>query len=213
MTSLSSLPKGVLEEIYLSIPKTLMHFELQEALVADERARLAQDGFSGAFLDEIISDFKQRLSKLGPISVAELAYEACVVNDTFDRDLNQVWIDRSGKFRINPNEIYKHNFLDSMISMADKAQGSTVTASERKSLMTQLESVCASGTGSVTLGYAQMSISFNSDKKQVKYNMGESEGLSIAQSDCERLSNSFSKFIDRCRPSASSITNTSSMGM
>lgn len=214
MASLSSLPTGVLEEIYLSLPKSFIHFELQEALVADEKARLEQDGFSDIVLDEVLADFKQRLSKLGPISVAELAYEACVANNTFDTDLNQVWIDRSGRFRLSPTEIYKHNFVDSMFSLAEKAQGAITTQSDRKSLLNQIESVCEAGVGSVSLGYAKVSVSFNAEKKQVKYSMGDSEGLSVAQSDCDRLNHSFSKFIDRCKPHVSStMTNTSSMGM
>lgn len=214
MTSLSSLPIGVLEEIYLSLPKSLLNFELQEALVADETNRLKQDGFSGIILDEILSDFKRRLSRLGPISVAELAYEACVLNDTFDTELNQAWVDREGKFRLNPNDLYKHNFVDSMFSLAEKAQGANVTQSDRKNLLSQLESVCSAGVGSVSLGYAQMSISFNADKRQVKYTLGQSEDISVAQSDYDRLSNSFGQFVDRCKPHAvNTLSNSTSMGM
>lgn len=214
MTSLSSLPTGVLEEIYLSLPKSLLHFELQEALVTDEKNRLEREGFGGSILVELIADFKTRLSKLGPISVVELAYEACVSNDTFDSELNQVWVDREGKFRLNPNDLYRHNFVDSMFSLAEKAQGEIVTQSDRRNLLSQLESVCTAGAGSVSLGYAQMSITFNAEKRQVKYTLGESEGISVAQSDYDRLSSSFSKFVDRCRPQAGkNLSNSSSMGM
>jgi len=214
MTSLSSLPAGVLEEIYLSLPKSLLLFELQEALVADEKNRLEQEGFSGIILKDILADFKTRLSKLGPISVAELAYEACVSNNTFDTELNQVWVDRQGKFKLNPNDLYKHNFVDSMFSLAEKAQGENVTQSDRRNLLSQIDTVCSAGAGSVSLGYAQMSISFNADKRQVKYTLGESEGISVSQSDYDRLSSSFSKFVDRCRPkTGSTLSNSSSMGM
>lgn len=214
MTSLRSLPARVREEIYLSLPKSLLHFELQEALVADERKRLAQDGFSGIILDDIMSDFKTRLSKLGPISVVELAYETCVQNDTFDVELNQAWVDREGRFRLNPNDLYKHNFVDSMLSLAAKAQGENVTQSERKSLMSQIESVCSVGSGAVSLGYAEVIINFSAEKRQVRYNIGNPDKLCVAQSDIDRLSTSFKQYVDRCRPLAkTTLVNSNSMGM
>lgn len=214
MTSLSSLPSGVLQEIYLSLPKSLLNFELQQALIEDEKTRLGQEGFSGVVLDGIIADFKVRLSKIGPISIVEMAYEACVSNNTFDLEKNQAFVDREGRYRLNPNDLYKHNFVDSMFSLAEKAQGETTTQSDRRNLLDQLNSVCAAGTGSVSLGYAQMSVSFNAEKRQVKYLFGESEGMSVTQSDYDRLTSSFGTFVDRCKPHDKiNLSNSSSMGM
>jgi hypothetical protein len=214
MTSLISLPARVLEEIYLSLPKSFLQLEMLEALVADEKMRLMQDGSNGKKLDLAIQEYKSRLEKLGPISLAEMAYEACVYTDRFDTETNQAWIDRDGHYRINPNDLYKHHFIDSMFSLAEKAQGETVTRSDRKNLKDQLESICASGTGSLCLGYGDMSLSFSGEKRLVKFNIGASEQTGVTEADVDRLTTSFSKFIDRCKPGmGQTATNSSSMGM
>lgn len=214
MTSLRSLPTEVLEEIYLSIPKSMMHSEMLEALIADEKKRLTLDGFSGEILSYSLSEYKRKLSAMGPISVAEMAYEACVQNDTFDHDSNLAWVDREGRYRINPNDLYKHKFVDSMLSIAEKAQGYNVTMSDRKNILSQIESVCADGSGSVSLGYGDVNLTFNAEKRQIRYALGASEDLSVAQSDFDRLNSSFNQFIDRCKPSGKhSLTNATSLGM
>jgi hypothetical protein len=200
MSSLRSLPKEVLEEIYLSIPKSMLHSEMAEALLVDEKKRLMLDGVTGVELKARLVDYKNRLGQLGPISLAEMAYETCVGNNTFDPELNQAWVDRDGQFRINPSDLYRHHFVESMFSAAEKVQGFGVTTAESKKLKSQIDAICEQGDGHVTLGYGDVTLSFSAEKRQVKHSVSVSHQSQVDAAALDRISSSFSLFIDRCKP-------------
>jgi hypothetical protein len=197
------LPKEVLEEIYLSIPKSMHQSQMIEALLVDEKKRLVLDGHSGSELKACLSEYKARLGALGPISVAEMAYEACVGNNTYDAELNVAWVDRDGLFRINPSDVYRHHFIDSLFSAAERVQGYAVTASEGKKLQGQIDALCEHGDGHITLGQGDFTFAFNAQKRQVKLAAGRMQDLQVDKAMLDRVSSSFSQFIDRCKPELS----------
>lgn len=200
MSSLRPLPKEVLEEIYLSIPKSMHHSEMVEALLVDEKKRLMLDGVTGVELKARLVDYKANLAQLGPISLAEMAYETCVGNNTFDADLNVAWVDREGQFRINPSDLYRHHFVDSMFSAAELVQGFGVSIAEGKKLKNQIDAVCEQGDGHVTLAYGDITLSFNAEKRQMKHSLTPAQQSQVETAALDRISTSFSLFIDRCKP-------------
>lgn len=202
MTSIKSLPPEVLEEIYLSIPRSLLHSEIIEALAIDEAKRLQLEGHSVQQLKEMSNSYRSRLQSMGPISLAELAYETCVLNNTFDRESNLAWLDREGKFKINPNDLYRHHFVDSVFAMAEKSQGFEITLHERKRILSQLEGVCKDGSGSVSISYGDVVVSFSSDRKSVKINQSNATP-EVDTSVMERVKASFNQFIEKCKPGLS----------
>jgi hypothetical protein len=197
------LPKEVLEEIYLSIPKSMHQSQMIEALLGDEKKRLTLDGYTAAEIKSHLIEYEARLGALGPISVAELAYEACVGNNTFDAELNVAWVDRDGLFRINPSDVYRHHFIDSVLSAAEKFQGYEVTPSEGKRLQSQIDVLCEQGDGHITLGHGDFTFAFSAQKRQVKLAAGRLQDSQVDKAVLDRLSSSFSQFIDRCKPELS----------
>lgn len=200
MSSLKSLPKEVLEEIYLSIPKSMHRSEIVEALLVDEKKRLILDGVTGVELKSRLVEYKANLAQLGPISLAEMAYETCVGNNTFDAELNVAWVDREGQFRINPSDLYRHHFVESMFIAAEKVQGFGVSVAEGKKLKTQIDAVCEQGEGHVTLAYGDITLSFNAEKRQMKHSLTPAQQNQVDTAALERISTSFSQFVDRCMP-------------
>lgn len=212
MSTLGSIPPEVFNEIYLTLPRSLMHSEMHEALLEDERKRLIAEGFTGDILSYSIDEYKKKLSGLGPISVAEMAYETCIQSDRFDQESNQVWIDRSGKFKVNPSDIYRHNLIDSLLAIAEKVQGASATAREKNLLIGQVDMICVTGKGQVSLGYGELTFSFDAENRQVKHAAGKSEVLSFTQSDVDRVSKSYKQYVDKCiRSGKTNLPN--SMGM
>lgn len=197
MTSLKALPQEVLEELYLTIPKSVPRDDIVNALVEDEGRRLELERVDGPTIRSHLQEYKQRLLGFGSISLAEMAYETCVRNDTFDPSTNQVWLDRAGKYRVNPNDIYRHLFADGVYALNEKIRGFEGTAAERRDIRRQIDQVCESGRGTVRLG--EVAITFSADKRAAKVSQ-QDQDIDHASGHVDRVKGAFSQFVEHCLP-------------
>jgi len=211
MSSLTALPQEILEEIYLTLPKSMPRDDIINALVADERSRLEMEGIGGR--ESYLAEYKKRLQELGPLSLADMAYETCVGNNRFDPGANHAWLDRAGTYRVNPNDIYRHTFVEGLYGLHEKLLGFAGTATERRELRRQIDQVCQDGRGVVSLADGTVSISFNADKKVAKVTK---QSIEIDGNDHHlgHVKSTFGLFVDRCLPkSRRDLDHSTTMGL
>ncbi|WP_338924092.1 hypothetical protein V0M98_38405 (plasmid) [Pseudomonas silesiensis] len=209
MSALTALPQEIFEELYLTIPKSMHRDDIINALVADERSRLEQDGIGGQ--ETYLSDYRHRLDELGPLSLADMAYETCLGNNTFDAKGQHVWLDRAGTYQVNPNDIYRHTFAEGLYELHDKLKGFPGTAVERRDLRRQIDQVCQEGRGVVTLAQGALSISFNAEKRVAKITKQSTE-IDSDDHHLGHVRSTFGLFVDRCLPkSRRTLDHTSAM--
>lgn len=199
MTSLRALPQEVLEELYLTLPKSIPRDDIVNALVEDEGKRLELEKVDGHTIRAHLDEYKQRLLGFSTISLAEIAYETCVINDTFDPATNQVWLDRAGKYKVNPNDIYRHLFADGVYALHEKIRGFAGTAAERRDIRRQIEHICSEGRGTVNLGMGEVAITFSADKRMAKVSK-QSKDIDDVIGHVDRVKGAFSQFVEHCLP-------------
>lgn len=199
MTSLRALPQEVLEELYLTIPKSIPRDDIVNALVDDEGKRLELEKVDIHQILAHLNEYKQRLLEFSTISLAEIAYETCITNDTFDPVTNQVWLDRAGKYRVNPNDIYRHMFADGVYALNEKIRGFEGTAAERRDIRRQIEHICEEGRGTVSLGLGEIAISFSADMRVAKISK-HSSNIEHVSGHVDRVRGAFSQFVEHCLP-------------
>lgn len=197
MSALTALPQEIFEELYLTIPKSMHREDIINALVADERKRLELDGIGGQ--ESYLADYRVRLEDLGPLSLADMAYETCVSNNIFDPAQQHAWLDRAGTYQVNPNDIYRHTFSDGLFDLQDKLKGFAGSPAERRDLRRQIDQVCQEGRGVVMLAKGAMSISFNAEKRVAKVTKQSTE-IDSDDHYLGHIKSTFGLFVDRCLP-------------
>ena len=195
MSTINKIPTNLFEDLYLAIPNSLNPSEMINALAADEKARLFQDGIKGTKLRNRIDEFKEQLFHINPVCLAELIYETCITNDTFDVNNNRIWVDRTGSFSVNPNEIHKHFFCSAIHSLNAKILGFDESRLDKEDIQRQIDKICQDGKGMVTLGNNQATIAFSAERQAAKVT---AITACVSPGDAKRIDIAFNRFLEKC---------------
>lgn len=206
MSSLMNAPEEFLEELYLSIPVALKEVNIIDALLHDEMARLALDGHKPAEIKSRLADYRALLNAMGPISRAEMAYEACVSNNSYDKDKKEYSIDRNGKYKVNPNDLYKQSLLNSVSSLVTEILGFEPNWQEIKR---QMDPVLQKGFGTARFDNNEISLRFSEQSRSVEL-ICEPE---LKSSRFARTDGAYKQFLDKCLVRTSEKEQVSGMGI
>ncbi len=149
MIPLKTASAEFLEELYLTIPKSLAKDEVVEALVLDQKEAAAQYDFSKEDMKEHLDNYRSLLKNLGLLILYDMAYETCVSTNRLDPNSNSVWVDRKGKYQVNPDELYKQSFIESVFSV--KSMHSKLNRNEREKVAEDIKSLLKKGSGEINL--------------------------------------------------------------